>query len=102
VLMWCHSNQRTDGRVRRALVAQHAETRKVYDYARRGIAMLHPRSQPCIAAALTLYSEILDRIEEVDFAVFGERASVGMGLRIRVAGGGLVKAWAARARSVRM
>jgi 15-cis-phytoene synthase len=100
VLMWCHSNQRTDVRVRRALVAQHAETRKIYEYARRGIALLHPRSQPCITAALTLYSEILDRIEELDFAVFSERATVGMGRRIRVAGGGLVKAWAARARSI--
>jgi phytoene synthase len=102
VLMWCHSNQRTDGRVRRALVAQHAETRNIYDYARRGIALLHPRSQPCITAALTLYSEILDRIEDLDFAVFSERATVGMGRRIRVAGGGLVRAWTARARSVRM
>jgi 15-cis-phytoene synthase len=101
VLMWCHSNQRTDACVRRALAAQHAQTRNIYDYARRGIALLHPRSRPCIAAALTLYSEILDRIEDLDFAVFSERASVGMGRRIQVAGGGLVKAWAARARSVR-
>jgi 15-cis-phytoene synthase len=102
VLMWCHTHQRTDARVRRALVEQHAETRRVYDFARHGIALLHPRSRPCIAAALTLYSEILDRIEELDFAVFSQRASVGMGRRLQVAGSGLIKAWAARARGARM
>ena len=64
LLMWCHTHQRTDARVRRALVDQHAQTRRVYEFARAGIPMLHPRSRPCIAAALTLYSEILDRIEE--------------------------------------
>jgi 15-cis-phytoene synthase len=101
VLMWCHTHQRTDARVRRALVEQHAETRRVYDFARHGIALLHPRSRPCIAAALTLYSEILDRIEELDFEVFSRRASVGMGRRLQVAGGGLMKAWAARARGTR-
>ena len=97
VLTWCRRHRRTDARVRRALVDQHAETRRIYDYARRGIALLHPRSRPCIGAALTLYSEILDRIEELDFAVFNERASVGMGRRLQVAGVGLVKAWATRA-----
>jgi 15-cis-phytoene synthase len=102
VLMWCHTHQRTDARVRRALVEQHAETRRVYDFARHGIALLHPRSRPCIAAALTLYSEILDRIEELNFAVFSQRASVGMGRRLQVAGSGLIKAWAARARGARM
>ena len=77
VLMWCHTHKRTDARVRRALIDQHAETRRIYDFARDGIALLHPRSRPCIAAALTLYSEILDRIEELDFAVFSQRATVG-------------------------
>jgi phytoene synthase len=100
VLVWCHTHQRTDARVRRALVEQHAQTRRVYDFARHGIALLHPRSRPCIAAALTLYSEILDRIEELDFEVFSQRASVGMGRRLQVAGGGLIKAWAARGRGV--
>lgn len=98
VLMWCHANQRTDARVRRALIDQHAKTRRIYDFARRGIPLLHPRSRPCIAAALTLYSDILDRIETLDFAVFSQRASVGTARRLQVAGGGLAKAWAARAR----
>jgi phytoene synthase len=96
VLMWCHANGRTDIRVRRALIDQHAQTRRIYDYARGGIALLSPRSRPCIAAALTLYSEILDRIEAIDFAVFAQRATVGTVRRLQVAGAGLARAWAAR------
>ncbi|MGV0791823.1 phytoene/squalene synthase family protein [Mycolicibacterium sp. XJ1819] len=97
-LMWCHANQRTDEKVRRALADQHSLNRRVYDYARQGISHLRPRSRPCVAAALTLYSEILDRIEEIDFAVFSQRATVGAGRRIRVGGAGLLKALCARAR----
>jgi phytoene synthase len=98
LLMWCHTHRRTDARVRRALVEQHAATRRVYEFARHGIALLHQRSRPCIFTAFTLYSEILDRIEELDFAVFSQRATVGTGRRLQVAGGGLIKAWAARTR----
>jgi 15-cis-phytoene synthase len=101
LLQWCHTHQRTDPRVREALIDQHAETRRVYDFARHGIAMLAPRSRPCIEAALTLYSEILDRIEELDFAVFSQRATVGTARRLQVAGRGLVRAWVARARSTK-
>lgn len=95
-LTWCHANKRTDARVRRALAEQHATTRRVYDVARKGIEMLDPRSRPCVAAAYTLYSEILDRIENMDFAIFNERATVGTGRRLQVAGVGLVRAWRAR------
>ena len=98
LLVWCHENRRTDAKVRRALVEQHAATRRVYDYARHGISHLRPRSRPCVSAALTLYSEILDRIEHIDFAVFGQRATVGTGRRIRVGGAGFVKALRARMR----
>jgi 15-cis-phytoene synthase len=98
LLMWCHENRRTDAKVRRALIEQHAATRRVYDYARHGISHLRPRSRPCVSAALTLYSEILDRIEHIDFAVFGQRATVGTGRRIRVGGAGFVKALRARMR----
>lgn len=98
LLMWCHTQQRTDPRVRRALAAQHAITRRVYDEARGGIELLAPRSRPCVATALTLYSEILDCIEASDFEVFGRRATVGTGRRLQVAGAGLLRAWRARRR----
>jgi phytoene synthase len=96
VLTWCHANQRTDVRVRRALVEQHAETRRVYDHAAHGVALLHPRSRPCVAAALTLYSAILERIEDMNFAIFSQRATVGTRRRLHVAAGGLLKSWRAR------
>jgi 15-cis-phytoene synthase len=96
ILTWCHANRRTDVRVRRALTEQHAATRRVYEVARKGIDMLDPRSRPCVAAAFTLYSEILDRIENIDFAIFDQRATVGTGRRLQVAGLGLIRAWRAR------
>ena len=68
----------------------------MYDVARKGIDLLDPRSRPCVAAAYTLYSEILDRIENIDFAIFDQRATVGTGRRLQVAGVGLIGAWRAR------
>lgn len=96
LLTWCHDNQRTDPRVRQALAAQHEITRAIYREAYKGIALLAPQSRPCVTAAFTLYSEILDRIEDIDFAVFSQRASVGMGRRLQVFTGGLVRAHRAR------
>jgi 15-cis-phytoene synthase len=96
LLTWCHVNHRTEKRVRRALAAQHDITHGVYRFARIGVNLLAPRSRPCVATALTLYSEILDRIEAIDFAVFSRRATVGPRRRLQVAGAGLVRAWRAR------
>ena len=97
VLTWCHVRRRTDTRVRDALAAQHAITRDIYRFAAEGIAVLAPRSRPCVTTALTLYSEILDRIEDSDFSVFAQRASVGNTRRLQVAGGALLRSWWARA-----
>ncbi|MBB5918305.1 phytoene synthase [Nocardia transvalensis] len=101
LLLWCQAHRRTDPRVRRALVAQHADTRELYGYARAGIAMLAPRSRPCVAVALTLYSEILDRIETLDFDIFAQRARVGTPRRAVVGGRGLLHALWSRRRSPR-
>jgi 15-cis-phytoene synthase len=97
LLMWCHTHHRTDSRVRRALADQHEVTRQIYRFAAAGISLLAPRSRPCVATALTLYSEILDRIEDSDFAVFTQRATVGTARRLQVAGAGLIRSWRARA-----
>lgn len=95
LLAWCLRQRRTDPRVRAALADQHARTRAVYRYATAGVAMLRPVSRPCVATALVLYSEILDRIESSDFAVFTHRARVGNARRATVAGRALVRAlWA--------
>jgi 15-cis-phytoene synthase len=96
LLTWCHVHRRTDPRVRSALAAQHQITRGIYRFAGDGVQMLAPSSRPCVATALTLYSEILDRIEASDFAVFTRRARVGTARRIQVAGGALIQAWRTR------
>ena len=101
VLTWCQRNHKTDPRVRSALEEQLATTRKVYTVAHLGIPMLDARSRPCVAAALTLYSEILDRVEQLDFAVFGQRATVGNRRRLQVAATGLYDAWRSRVRTGR-
>jgi 15-cis-phytoene synthase len=97
LMTWCHLHRRTDARVRDALAAQHHVTREIYRFAADGIALLAPRSRPCVTTALTLYSEILDRIEDSGFSVFSQRATVGMTRRLQVAGGGLLRAWWVRA-----
>lgn len=50
--------------------------RELYRSAEAGFAMLPPRSAKCVRAAHTLYSRILDKIEEQDYDVFASRASV--------------------------
>jgi phytoene synthase len=97
MLLWCQTTRRTDSRVRQALAEQHAVTRRVYGIARKGIELLDPRSRPCVDAAFTLYSEILDRIENMDYAIFSQRATVGTARRLQVAAVGLARAWRARA-----
>ncbi|CAN5454993.1 phytoene/squalene synthase family protein [soil metagenome] len=98
LLSWCQSRGRTDPRVRQALREQHAVARQVYAQARPGIDMLDPQSRPCVTVALTLYSQILEQIEHIDFQIFGERASVGNARRLAVAGAGIAQAWGARLR----
>jgi 15-cis-phytoene synthase len=96
LLTWCHHHRTTDPRVRGALAAQHHHTRTIYRYAAIGIGLLEPRSRPCVSTALTLYSEILDRIEASNYAVFTHRATVGTARRLQVAGTALLQAWKAR------
>ena len=98
VLEWCRQNRRTDQKVRAALAEQHAITRAVYGQARPGIDTLAPSSRPCVTAAFTLYSDILARIEAVDFEIFGRRVTVGKPRRLAVAVAGIGRAWANRVR----
>lgn len=98
LLVWCQSVRRTDPRVRAALREQHAVVRQVYRQARHGVQMLSPASRPCVATALVLYSEILDRVEAMDFEIFRQRATVGKPRRLVVAGTGIARAWGARIR----
>lgn len=96
-LGWCVRTRRLDAAVRRALAEQVAATRRVYAYARPGIALLHPASQPCVRTAYVLYGGILDRIEALGYNVFAGRARVPRYRRLAAAGDALVRAqWARR------
>jgi phytoene synthase len=85
-----------DGSVRRLLAFEVARTREIYRSAAAGVRLLHPTSRPCIETALRLYGGILDEVEAADYAVLGQRVSVGAGTRAKVALPGLARAWAAR------
>ena len=99
LLSWCQTNRRTDPRVRRALMDQHADGAAGVRPRPGRVSRCWPRRRgPCVAAALTLYSEILERIEEIDFEIFGQRATVGNARRLAVAGGGIGRSWSARLR----
>jgi phytoene synthase len=71
--------------IRAALEFQIARVRRLEEESRAGIAMLHPSSQPCIEAARVLYCGIVDAVEEIDYQVFDERATVSTSRRLAVA-----------------
>jgi len=71
--------------IRDALEFQIARVRRLEEASREGIAMLHPSSQPCIEAARVLYCGIVDAVEDIDYQVFTERATVSRRRRLEVA-----------------
>ena len=72
--------------IKDALRFQVARVRDLEERSRSGIAMLHPSSQPCIEAARILYCGIVDAVEQIDYEVFEQRATVSMARRLSVAG----------------
>ncbi|GAB3291089.1 phytoene/squalene synthase family protein [Parasphingorhabdus pacifica] len=84
-LQWCVHAGRPDQRVRRALADQVARTQAVYRSAEPGIRMLSPAARPCVSTAFVLYREILDRVVEADYDVFGRRLAVSTTRRLAVA-----------------
>ncbi len=99
LLEWCRRTGRTDARVRAALVAVEAMTRQVYRTAVPGLALLDPRVRPCIQAAFTLYSEMLDTIAAQDYTVLRRRAVVPRRRRATIAAVGAVRVAGARWRA---
>ncbi|HWO66201.1 MAG TPA: phytoene/squalene synthase family protein [Umezawaea sp.] len=85
MLLHARRTGRTDPRIRRALAHQVARARAVYREAEPGIAMLAPRSRPCVGTAFRLYGRILDLIEEADHDVLSGRVVVSGGRRLAIA-----------------
>lgn len=82
--------------IKSALKFQIKRVKELEEKSRAGILLLHPSSQPCIAAAQILYCGIVDAVEEIDYEVFTKRATVSLGRRLRVALPAWVKAVKAR------
>jgi phytoene synthase len=84
-LLGARAAGRVDDRIRAALRDQVHRTRQVYARALPGIAMLAPRSRPCVSTAYRLYGRILDLVEEADYDVLSRRVAVSTGRRLAVA-----------------
>ena len=84
--------------IKAALAEQIQRVRRLEQASRPDIAMLHPDSQPCIEAARVLYCGIVDEVENIDYEVFTQRATVPMSRRIQVAGPAWLRALRSRQR----
>ncbi|THA24071.1 phytoene/squalene synthase family protein [Streptomyces sp. RKND-216] len=98
LLQWSRATGRHDPRISSALRAADALTREVYREAEPGIALLDPVSRPCIRAAYTLYSEILDAAADAGYPVLHRRVAVSPARRAVVAARGVTGVAAARLR----
>ncbi len=87
---------RVDEPIRNLLAFEIARARDLYVRAAPGIDLVHATSRPCLHAALTLYSGILDEIERAGYDVFGGRIAVSLSRRARVGTRGLIGAWTTR------
>ncbi|WP_256107316.1 phytoene/squalene synthase family protein, partial [Streptomyces sp. ODS05-4] len=87
LLEWRRRTGRDDPRIRAALVAAAELTRGVYREAEPGIAMLEPRTRPCIRTAFVLYGGILDAIAADGYAVLHRRSVVPRRRRAGAGGG---------------
>lgn len=72
-----------DDRWRAFMRFQVERTRRLYDEAQPGIALLDADGRFAIAAASTLYRAILDDIEAHDYNVFLRRAHLSLGGKLR-------------------
>jgi phytoene synthase len=70
---------------RELMAFEIARTRRYYESADVGIALLPPTSARCIRGARALYSGILDEIERAGYDVFGRRVRVPTWRKLAVA-----------------
>lgn len=87
-----------DDNLRQALAEQVARVRRLSDEAAPTIELLHPSVRDTIEAARVLYCGIADRVEQIDYQVFRQRATVPLPERLGVAGRHWLAARTARRR----
>ncbi len=95
-LLRAASAGRTDAPIRDVLAHEIERARALYRRAAAGVELVHPTSRDCLRTSITLYREILDRIERCGYDVFGRRATVPPTRRTAVAARGLLSAWSTR------
>lgn len=66
------AGNRTDA-VLRLLQFEAKRARQYYDESRPLLDLIHPRSRPSLLALITIYSRLLDRIEQRNYDVFSAR-----------------------------
>ncbi|MCS0638404.1 phytoene/squalene synthase family protein [Streptomyces sp. LP05-1] len=98
LLRWSRATGRPDRRIRAALEATAALTRGVYREAHPGLAMLEPRTRPCVRTAFVLYGGILDAVAADGYPVLHRRSVVPRRRRAAVALTGLAAVLGARLR----
>ena len=74
----------TDG-IRALLAFEANRARQYYAEAHAAIDLLHPSSRECVSTALTLYSGILDSLEQSDYQIFGVRHGFSKAKALRIA-----------------
>jgi phytoene synthase len=74
----------TEG-MRALLEFEASRARTYYVEAQVAIGLLHPSSRTCVNTALTLYSGILDSLEEADYQIFGTRHGLHKSKALRIA-----------------
>lgn len=99
LLEWSRATGAHDPRITSVLKAASALTRRVYNEAAPGLAMLDPVSRPCIRTAFVLYGAILDAVRDDGYSVLHRRAAVSGRRRAAVAVDGLVRLSLARVRN---
>ncbi|MEU9029426.1 phytoene/squalene synthase family protein [Streptomyces sp. NPDC048383] len=96
LLLWSRRTGRSDPRVTNALRAAAALARRFYARAEPGLAMLEPRSRPCVRTAFVLYGEILDAVARDGYTSVHRRSAVPLTRRAAVAAAGLARIAAGR------
>ena len=80
------AGRRVDEPWRRLMRFEIGRCRRLYAHADEGVPMLPAKSARCVCTARLLYARILNRIEQADYDVFGERLRVPTWRKAALAG----------------
>ena len=74
-----------DSQAMRDLLRHEAQrARQLYASKAPLLALVDPKTRPCLNAIIGVYERLLDKLEAEDFAVFGERVRLSKGQKLGV------------------